>query len=233
MTISTYDNGSFETVFPGVQIPEQYRIPLELQGCWRREYIKQTFREPRATDTLAETWYLQAGNGLCIDCRIDPTCGNDHDCFLGIAFWDSEKSVLNWHPLVTLTGVPQENIAITQKFLHERIEKAIGNPSVTEDRGRVTWIEKGSVWLETDVEKGSEVLEEKWVRLKDSVDGTGSDPSIAIGTTASTTGVEISLQEGAYFGKVSMNGTEVTFSMGTESETKISTDKSQVGMKCP
>ena len=90
MTISTSDNGSFETVFPGVQIPEQYRIPLELKGCWRREYIKQTFREPRATDTLGETWYLQAGNGLCIDCRIDPTCGNDHDCFLGIAFWDSD-----------------------------------------------------------------------------------------------------------------------------------------------
>ena len=55
----------------------------------------------------------------------------------------------------------QENIAVSQKFVHEGIEKAIKNPNATEDRGRVTWIDN-DVWLETDVERGSEVLEEKW-----------------------------------------------------------------------
>ena len=241
MTVSTsdkpYHKGSFEAVFPGLQIPEQYRIPLELQGCWRREYIKQTFRKPRATDTEGETWYLQAANGLCIDCRIDRTGGKDYDCFLGIAFWDSKKSVLNWHPLVTLTDVPQlmsrgestkqENIAVSQKFVHEGIEKAIKNPNATKDRGRVTWIDN-DVWLETDVERGSEVLEEKWVRLKDPLDAAHDKPSITIqsstGTTTSQAGVEISLNAGSYFGKVTMNGKEVMFSMGVESETKISTE---------
>ena len=44
-------------------------VPFWLQGCWRRAYIKQSFRPPRQIDEDNLVRYVQ-GPRLCLDMRL-------------------------------------------------------------------------------------------------------------------------------------------------------------------
>eukprot|EP00931_Biecheleriopsis_adriatica_P067633 TRINITY_DN41747_c0_g1_i1.p1 TRINITY_DN41747_c0_g1~~TRINITY_DN41747_c0_g1_i1.p1 ORF type:complete len:246 (-),score=17.25 TRINITY_DN41747_c0_g1_i1:15-752(-) len=156
-------------------------VPVEFCGCWEREYIKQAFREPRATDVPpnGSVRYLQCEDGVCVDCRIDLTGGGGHDCFVGVTLWDAENNVANWHPLVSFaeTALLPPTATLSKANFAEHIRRASSLPTETEDRGKVTWLDQAhSSWLETDVDKGAEALEEKWCRIS------------AIGTTAVASG---------------------------------------------
>jgi len=149
------------------EIPLALRVPAILRGCWRREYIHQTLRSNRVTDNpdLGIVWYLQAENGLCVDCRIDLSGGSiEHDCFLGVALWDASSKIVNWHPAVTYTSTISSDTGTLRERLSAAASKALRAPSCCEDRGVIEWVEEGSVWLETDVAGGKAVLEEKWSR---------------------------------------------------------------------
>ena len=161
--------------------PSSLRVPPVLTGCFVRDYIKQSFRAPRNTDKNyvegfsagGKTWYLQSSLncGLCVDARVDCTGGGDHDCFLGVALWNAEQEVVNWHPVVGY-GMPTGKAAggnlLTQ--LINTVASAVVAPAETADCGRVTWEAENSrdVWVETDVQGGAEVLEERWVRQRGS-----------------------------------------------------------------
>ena len=165
------------------EIPPSLLPPPSLCRCWRRDWIKQTFREARATDERdgGIAWYLQLANGLCIDARIDLSGGGDHDCFAGLALWDEKEQILNWHPVVGYTAVGSgtggaptsgEGDSDFESMLKRKIETALVDPASTEDRGRVEWEKNANargrttaVWYETDVIGGKEVLEERWVAL--------------------------------------------------------------------
>eukprot|EP00933_Yihiella_yeosuensis_P085088 TRINITY_DN9988_c1_g1_i6.p1 TRINITY_DN9988_c1_g1~~TRINITY_DN9988_c1_g1_i6.p1 ORF type:complete len:267 (-),score=51.98 TRINITY_DN9988_c1_g1_i6:361-1161(-) len=156
-----------------LEIPNRLLIPKSLCGCWKREYIKQSFRAPRATDKQPEggvVWYLQSSTGVCVDVRVDLTGGGDHDCFVGIALWDGEESILNWHSVVTYVATATEGGGTKTKtdagkLLQDVAARALKAPHATEDRGCVKWEDASqSSWIETAVDGGSDVLEERWLR---------------------------------------------------------------------
>ena len=92
--------------------------PHELCGCWRREYIKQTFRPPRLTDDPSRgiVRYLQLSTGLCADIRVQleedgkTISSSGHDCFVGFATWNKNEKVLSWHAVLS-RGPQEESIS--------------------------------------------------------------------------------------------------------------------------
>mmetsp|Transcript_18042 Transcript_18042/g.50108 ORF Transcript_18042/g.50108 Transcript_18042/m.50108 type:complete len:281 (-) Transcript_18042:234-1076(-) len=181
----------------GDGLGELKSVPRWLQGCWRREYIRQTFREPKPTDTAEETvvFYLQ-GERLCVDIRINTAAQRKAsdawgaavdsgvpfvDCFAGVAVQEELPGdggeVMNWHPLFSLPG---DAFQIDDEGVRTWLAKVQSAPSATEDRGRVhekTQTASGAVeaWLEFDVEGGSGVYEERWVSTTD-LRGGGAGP---------------------------------------------------------
>mmetsp|Transcript_2158 Transcript_2158/g.4554 ORF Transcript_2158/g.4554 Transcript_2158/m.4554 type:complete len:279 (+) Transcript_2158:39-875(+) len=165
-------------------------VPAWLQGCWRREYIQQSFRAPKAVDKAEEgvALYLQ-GEHVCIDIRVNVVEQNhaaergdaaasseDYlDCFAGVAI--EADGIINWHPIITSSSsVDLIDHSKVLSWLHQTSV----DPTNTEDRGKVMEMradDAGVVesWLEVDPEGGSERLEEKWDRVLE-LTGGDDDP---------------------------------------------------------
>jgi len=154
--------------------------PSELCVCFERDFVRQTFRAPRPLDqqTGADAGgsgvrYLQLqASGLCIDLRQDRQ-GEAHEAFLGLAAWDASAAVLNWHPVIEFgknVDLGPSGEATLPSLLERVAASAAQTPSGTEDRGKVMWEADGGAWIETDVDGGAGILEERWVVMRAEAD---------------------------------------------------------------
>lgn len=175
-----------------LSLPALPPLPPGLTACWRREYIKQSFRPPRATDSdeasAVGVRYVQSAHpaGLCVDLRMDVGGGDTSctDCFAGLALWHEESQVLSWHPVVTSSeAAPTADSDLASLFRARAEELAAGVSAggvvPSEDRARIVWQDaQKSAWLELDVDGGATVLEEKWVRMR--AEGKGGDTELSL-----------------------------------------------------
>eukprot|EP00929_Paragymnodinium_shiwhaense_P064067 TRINITY_DN32060_c0_g1_i1.p1 TRINITY_DN32060_c0_g1~~TRINITY_DN32060_c0_g1_i1.p1 ORF type:complete len:293 (+),score=37.91 TRINITY_DN32060_c0_g1_i1:107-985(+) len=167
-------------------------VPSWLQKVWSRDYIKQSFRAPRSTDTDNIVRYLQ-GRNLCVDMRLtqkreelkskasldelsvdDLSILLEFDCFAGVTKSDKDgqgRDAVSWYTIFSfppsLSG--DGNKAVNPQSIYHDILKGTAS---TEDRGiavpEVPATEdanKPLVWLEFDVDTEGKELEERWVQM--------------------------------------------------------------------
>eukprot|EP00928_Gymnodinium_smaydae_P074077 TRINITY_DN57160_c0_g1_i1.p1 TRINITY_DN57160_c0_g1~~TRINITY_DN57160_c0_g1_i1.p1 ORF type:complete len:297 (-),score=42.52 TRINITY_DN57160_c0_g1_i1:141-1031(-) len=167
------------------------KVPIWLQGLWSRDYIKQSFREPRQTDVDNIVKYMQ-GDVFCVDMRMTRACHAmkevassiesyslddlklllELDCFAGMTTVHTDSKgnqVVSWHSVFSFPpNPPYWQDAKSNELLQDLKNEIMNGTAMTEDRGIaiVTDGDSGGqapAWLELDVATEGSELEERWV----------------------------------------------------------------------
>jgi hypothetical protein len=147
-------------------------VPQWLQGCWRRAYIHQHFRQPKKIDEDNIVFYIQ-GPRLAIDLRLlqdrISSTKEQMECFAGLTRCSSPRDqqlpVVSWFPLFEFPSPAEDDGSHSNINLAAKVAAVASSQMSAEDQGLAKLEEGGCAWIERDVPTGGSELEERWERV--------------------------------------------------------------------